>query len=71
MNDMAKPKTLADLKSHPLVNEIWFEDFDDGEEYCLSLKEPYWFNTEESVWIHCKTVKELINSFYPSIKNPY
>ena len=68
---MPKPKTLNDLKKHPLVDEIWFEDFDDGEEYCLSLKEPYWFSVEESTWIHCKTVNELINSFFPVINKDY
>ena len=68
---MTKPKTLNDLKKHPLVDEIWFEDFDDGEEYCLSLKEPYWFSVEESTWIHCKTVNELINSFFPVINKDY
>ena len=68
---MSKPKTLNDLKKHPLVDEIWFEDFDDGEEYCLSLKEPYWFSVEESTWIHCKTVNELINSFFPVINKDY
>tara|TARA_Y100001970_G_scaffold103697_1_gene130042 strand:- start:1273 stop:1482 length:210 start_codon:yes stop_codon:yes gene_type:complete len=68
---MKKPKTLNDLKKHPLVDEIWFEDFDDGEEYCLSLKEPYWFSVEESTWIHCKTVNELINSFFPVINKDY
>ena len=68
---MAKPRTLADLKSHPLVDEIWFEEFDEGQEYCLSLKEPYWFELEESIWIHYKTVKELISYFYPSVKDPY
>ena len=68
---MKKPRTLKDLKDHPLVNEIWYEDFDDGEEYCISLKEPYWFSIEESSWIHCKTVKELCNSFYPEINKNY
>lgn len=68
---MTRPKTLNDLKNHPLVDEIWFEDFDDGEEYCLSLKEPYWFSVEESTWIHFKTVNELISSFSPVINKNY
>ena len=64
-------QTLKEIKEHPLTDKLWFETFDNGEEYCVSLIYPYWFSCEESIWIHCKTVKELCNSFYPSIKKPY
>ena len=68
---LKQPKTLKEIKEHPLTDKLWFETFDNGEEYCVSLIYPYWFDIEESIWIHCKTVKELCDSFYPSIKKPY
>ena len=68
---LKQPTTLKEIKEHPLTDRLWFEDFGNGEHYCVSLIYPYWFSIEESTWIHCKTVKELCNSFYPSIKKPY
>ena len=68
---LKQPRTLKEIKEHPLTDRLWFEEFDQGEHYCVSLIYPYWFSCEESIWIHCKTVKELCDSFYPSIKKPY
>jgi len=69
---MKKPQTLNDLKKHPLVEQVWKEScYDDGDHYCVSVKQPYWFSVEESTWIHCKTVNELISSFSPVINKNY
>ena len=68
---MQEPKTLKDLYNHPLVDKVWFEEFDNGEHYCVSVKAPYWFSVEESTWIHEKSVSELLGSFSPVINKNY
>ena len=66
---MRKPKTLKDLKNHPLVSDVWKEGqygiFDGYDEvYWLSLKGGYWFPQEQTALIQTRpTVGDLLEEF--------
>ena len=65
----AKPRTLKQLKNHPLVEDVWKEGQDgifDGydEVYWLTLKEGWWFAGEQQALLQTiPTTKDLIDSF--------
>ena len=66
---MKKPRTLNDLKNHPLVDEVWKEgednQYDDCDEvFWLTLKDGYWFECEQSSLITTKGfVNEIVSEF--------
>jgi len=65
----AKPRTLKQLKNHPLVDEVWKESqdnqYDDCDEvFWLSLKEGYIFDCEQSSLITTRGfVYEIVDEF--------
>ncbi len=66
---MNKVKTLSQLKSHPLVDEVWKESQDNQYDDCdnvfwLSLKEGYMFECEQSSLITTRGfVYEIVGEF--------
>lgn len=71
MENIKRPRTYKQILNHPLVTDVWEEEFDDGDHYCVQVKAPYWFVNEESIWMHYRTIKEVYENFYPEINPDY
>ena len=66
---MKKPRTLAQLKAHPLVSG-WDDETDQDNGYWIYLKDGYWSPDMEAITIHEMTVKDLLDVFSRVEKAP-
>tara|TARA_R100001129_G_scaffold159224_1_gene123304 strand:- start:419 stop:643 length:225 start_codon:yes stop_codon:yes gene_type:complete len=69
MHTMKKPRTLAQLKAHPLVSG-WEDETDQDNGYWIHLQNGYWSPETETTTLHEMTVKDLLDVFSRVEKAP-
>ena len=63
--DYKKAKSLKDLRSHPLVEDVWVEetDMDLGNDYWIYLRKGFQNSSDGSHQIHEYGVRDALREF--------